>query len=100
MKSPCAASYVQQLGPLYLLATDLGESHHAIQKRFGVMTNHQYNSMEFQILKKNHIITAWQFYKGRHELSALFTGPSTNNRHSLHSPKPLKVQIVGTLVDM
>jgi hypothetical protein len=84
--------YIQQLGPLYLLTTDLGESHHAIQKRFGVMTNH-HSSMEAQILKKNHIITAWQFYKGRHGLSAPFTASFINNEHSLHSPKPLRVQI-------
>jgi len=93
--------YIQQLGPLYLLATDIGESHHAVQKRFGVMTNHQHNSMESQILKKNHICMAWRFYNGRHSTSAaLTTSSSVNDGYSLHSPKSSWLQITGVLVDV
>jgi hypothetical protein len=92
--------YIRHLGPLYLLATDLGESHHSVQKRFGAMTNHQHGSMEVQILKKNHIGIAWRFHNGRHEPPAAPTTISANSERSLHSPQPSPAQITGTLIDV
>lgn len=64
------------------------------------MTNHQYNTMESQILKKNQIITAWRFYNGRREPLVVSTASSSvSTEHSLHSPRSLKLQIIGTLID-
>ena len=91
--------YVQQLGPLYLLATDLGESHHAVQKRFGTMTNHKPGVMEMQILKKNHVITAWRFYNGRFSTPEESTTSSAITDHSLHSEESSAAQLTGVLVD-
>lgn len=94
--------YIQQLGPLYLLATDLGESHHAVQKRFGTMTNHKNNSMEAQILKKNHIITAWRFYNGRHPAPAESTTspPRAIDDRNLHTEESSSAQVIKVIMDV
>jgi hypothetical protein len=69
--------YIRYLDRLYILATDLGESHHTIEAPW----NHDKPSARLygaSDSEESRIVVAWRFYNGKYEISAAHVASMVN----------------------